>query len=84
MPDDLTSRGGQDRQRIDVNQDYELRDWSKRFGVTREQLKEAVQAVGTRAERVEEFLKSRSERRGSAPGGEHAGGGRDGSERDGR
>ena len=67
MADDLQSRGGSDRQRIDVNQDYELRDWSKKFGVTKDRLKEAVQAVGDRADRVEEFLKKRAER-GGKPG----------------
>ena len=79
MSDDLHSRGGSDRRRIDVSQDYELRDWSKRFGVSREQLKEAVQAVGTQADRVEEFLKSRGER---TSGGERGdGGGREGGNR---
>jgi hypothetical protein len=57
MSDDLGNRGGQDRTRIDVNQDYELRDWSKKFGVTPQQLKEAVQAVGNRAADVEQRLK---------------------------
>jgi hypothetical protein len=64
MSDNLQNRGGADRQRIDVNQDYELRDWSKKLGVTPERLKEAVQAVGTQADRVEEFLKGRGERSG--------------------
>jgi hypothetical protein len=72
MSDDLANRGGADRRRIDVSQDHELRDWSKRFGVSRDQLKEAVQAVGTQADRVEEFLKSRGERTGG--GGSERGG----------
>ena len=59
MPDNLQNRSGSDRQRIDVNEDYELRDWSKKFGVSKDQLKEAVQAVGDQADRVEEFLKRR-------------------------
>jgi hypothetical protein len=63
MSDNLQSRGGQDRQRIDVNQDYELRDWSEKFGVSPQELKEAVQAVGDRADKVQEFLKG-SERSG--------------------
>ncbi|HJV59670.1 MAG TPA: DUF3606 domain-containing protein [Albitalea sp.] len=66
MADDLKNRGGRDRERIDVNQDYELRGWSKKFGVTPEQLKEAVQAVGDRADKVEQHLKSH---RGSRAGG---------------
>jgi hypothetical protein len=72
MSDDLKKRGGQDRKRIDVSQDFELRDWSKKFGVSQEQLKEAVAAVGDRADKVEEHLKGRkpakrsTERPGSA------------------
>ena len=57
MSDDKTKTGGQDRARINVNEDYELRDWSKKFGVTPEQLKQAVNAVGTSAEAVEAHLK---------------------------
>lgn len=54
--DDKNQRGGQDRKRIDVNEDYELRDWSEKFNVSREKLKEAVQAVGTYADDVENYL----------------------------
>ena len=56
MPDDLSKRGGQDRKRIDVTQDYELQSWSEKFAVSREQLKEAVQAVGDSADAVERYL----------------------------
>ncbi|MBW8831022.1 MAG: DUF3606 domain-containing protein [Burkholderiales bacterium] len=63
MPDKLQNRGGQDRKRINVNEDYELRDWSKKFGVSKDKLKEAVQAVGDQADRVEKYLKG-SERSG--------------------
>ena len=64
MSDNLKQRGGQDRQRIDVNQDYELRDWSKKFGVTPQRLKEAVQAVGNQADKVQGYLQQRAERPG--------------------
>lgn len=57
MADDKTKSGGQDRERINVNQDYELRDWSESLGTTPEKLKEAVQAVGDRADKVREYLK---------------------------
>ena len=56
MSDDTSKSGGQDRQRINVNQDYELRDWAKSLDTTPERLKEAVQAVGDRAEKVREYL----------------------------
>lgn len=63
MPDKLQNPGGQDRKRINVNEDYELRDWSKKFGVSKDKLKEAVQAVGDQAAKVEQYLKG-SERSG--------------------
>jgi hypothetical protein len=59
MSDDKTKSSGQDRKRINVNEDYELRDWSKKFGVTPGRLMEAVAAVGDRAEKVESYLEGR-------------------------
>ena len=56
MPDDKQKPGGQDRTRINVNEDYELRDWSQKFGVTQEELKKAVAKVGTSAEAVKKHL----------------------------
>lgn len=58
MSDDKTNRGGQDRDRISTSEDYEVRDWSKKFGVIPEQLKDAVKIVGNDARAVEEHLKS--------------------------
>jgi hypothetical protein len=58
MSDDKTKAHGQDRQRINVHEDYELRDWARSLNTTPERLKEAVQAVGDRAEKVREYLKS--------------------------
>ncbi|RZJ12664.1 MAG: DUF3606 domain-containing protein [Rubrivivax sp.] len=57
MSDDKTRSGGQDRKRINVNETYELRDWAKKFGVTPDELKQAVGRVGDRADEVERFLK---------------------------
>lgn len=56
MSDDKNKSGGQDRQRINIHQDYELRDWAKSLHTTPERIKEAVQAVGDRAEKVREYL----------------------------
>lgn len=58
MADDLRKAGGQDRKRIAISEDYELRDWAARFGVTKEQLKAAVAAVGDQADKVEQYLKT--------------------------
>lgn len=56
MSDDKSQSHGQDRTRIDVNEDYELRDWSTKFGVTPDELKQAVKAVGTSAAAVQQHL----------------------------
>lgn len=58
MSDDKSQSHGQDRERINIHQDYELRDWSKSLGITPEKLKEAVGAVGDRADKVREYLRS--------------------------
>jgi hypothetical protein len=57
MADDKHKTGGQDAQRVNVHESYELHDWSKKFDCTPEQLKEAVAAVGDRAADVEMHLK---------------------------
>ena len=56
MADDRRNRGRPDRERINVNEEYELRDWAKKFSVTEEELREAVHAVGDRAEAVRDHL----------------------------
>ena len=61
--DDKTKVGGQDRRRINLNEDYELRDWSKKFGVSPERLKEAVASVGDQADKVESFLRDDRDRK---------------------
>ena len=57
MSDDRTKTGGQDRTRISLSEDYEVRDWSKKFGVTADELRAAVKAVGNEAKTVEAHLK---------------------------
>jgi hypothetical protein len=57
MADDKTKSGGQDRARISLSEDYEVRDWAKKYGVTPDELKAAVKAVGNEAAAVEAHLK---------------------------
>lgn len=57
MSDDKTKTGGQDRTQISLSEDYEVRDWSEKFGVTPDQLRQAVAAVGNSAAAVEAYLK---------------------------
>lgn len=56
MADDKSKRGEPDRSLINIHEDYELRDWSQRLGVTQDQLKRAVQVVGPSADKVRRFL----------------------------
>jgi hypothetical protein len=46
MSDDKTKTGKIDRDRINVNEDYELRYWAEKFGVTPERLRAAVKTSG--------------------------------------
>ncbi|WP_419341110.1 DUF3606 domain-containing protein [Achromobacter sp. PD1] len=56
MSDDLTNRGGQDRARINVNEDHELRYWTKELGVSEQRWKEAANAAGVSVEAVKKHL----------------------------
>ena len=56
MSDDKSKPGGPDRKRVNVNEDYELRDWARSLNTTPERVKEAVTAVGDSAEKVREYL----------------------------
>lgn len=56
MPDDTTNRGAQDRARININEDHEVRYWTQALGVSEEQLREAVAAVGVSADAVRQHL----------------------------
>jgi hypothetical protein len=56
MADSTEHRGPQDRSRINMNQEHEVRYWTEKFGVSREKLERAVQAVGPSAENVQKHL----------------------------
>jgi hypothetical protein len=57
MADDPSKRRPQDSQRINIHEDHEVRYWTQKFGVTREQLEAAVQKVGVMVKDVEQELK---------------------------
>lgn len=59
MSDDKNKIGSPDRDRINVHEDYEVRHWTKKFGVSASELKEAVKAVGPTATAVEAHLRGR-------------------------
>ena len=59
MADDKNSIGSPDRDRISLSEDYEVRDWTKSLGVSEDELREAVDAVGNNADKVREYLKGK-------------------------
>jgi hypothetical protein len=56
MADDKTKRAPQDASRINMNEDYEVRYWTQKFGVTKAQLAAAVKAAGVSAKAVAAYL----------------------------
>lgn len=57
MSDDKSQTGNPDRQRISLSEDYEVHDWSQKFGVSEERLRAAVAKVGNMADDVERELR---------------------------
>ena len=56
MADNAKKAGKRDRERINVNQAYEVRDWAERLGVSETVLRKAVQKVGPMAADVRRRL----------------------------
>ncbi|AYO77292.1 DUF3606 domain-containing protein [Sphingobium yanoikuyae] len=56
MADDKNAKGPQDRSRVAMGEDYEVRYWTNRFGVNRDQLQDAVDAVGNDVDAIAAYL----------------------------
>ena len=57
MAGDPSISGPGDRLRINLTQDHEVRYWTQKLGVTAEQLREAVGAVGPMTAAVEQYFR---------------------------
>jgi hypothetical protein len=57
MADDKTKTGSPDSDLINTSENYEVEYWSKKIGVSAEELKTAVKAVGNSVAAVEKYLK---------------------------
>lgn len=57
--DEKRNVGSPDRDRISLSEDYEVRDWTQALGVSEQELREAVDAVGSSADKVRAYLKDR-------------------------
>ena len=56
MADNVQNRGQPDRSKVNMNEDYEVKYWTKHFGVSKERLAEVVQRVGNSATAVQKEL----------------------------
>ena len=56
MSDDKGKRGPPDRDRIDLDDPDEVRNWTTSLGVTKEELQRAVEAVGTTPGKVYDYI----------------------------
>jgi hypothetical protein len=52
MADDLKNRGAQDRARVNVHEAHEVAYWTKKWGISKEQLAAAVEKAGVSADAV--------------------------------
>ena len=52
MADDKTKREPADHSRVNIHEDHERQYWAERFGITPQQLIEAVAAVGPKVDDV--------------------------------
>lgn len=59
MTDDKSNRGPQDRSRINLGEDYEVRYWTETLGVSEKGLRDAVSRVGTSVDAVRRELGGR-------------------------
>lgn len=57
MSDNRQIAHGRDRKRIAMHEDYEVRYWTQKFGVSKDELQRAADAVGSSAEKVGDSLK---------------------------
>jgi hypothetical protein len=54
--DDLKKKGPQDRSKINMHEDYEVKYWTKELGVSKEKLQKTVDKVGNSAAAVRKEL----------------------------
>jgi hypothetical protein len=57
MPDDLTKTAAPDRSKIAMQEEQEVKYWTKHLGISREELQRAVDKVGDSAAAVKKQLR---------------------------
>ncbi|MBL8555078.1 MAG: DUF3606 domain-containing protein [Phenylobacterium sp.] len=56
MPDNLFLRGQPDRSKVNIHESWEVDYWTKKWGVTAQQLRSAVSVAGVQAAAVARYL----------------------------
>jgi hypothetical protein len=59
MAEDKTKKWPADASKVNLHEEYEVQYWSKKFGCTAQQLKDAVKKAGAGAAAVEKELKKK-------------------------
>ena len=54
--DNLHNKSQPDRSKINIHEDFEVKYWTRHFGVSKEQLQEAIDKVGNAAAAVRKEL----------------------------
>jgi hypothetical protein len=67
MADNKNIQDGRDRSKVSGNESYELSYLEEKLGVSREQVRAAIEAVGNNREDVEAFLKKTKSLKTAAP-----------------
>lgn len=61
--DNKTQKDVRDRTRVNINEQYEVEYWSKKFNVTPQELRDAVRETGSESvKEIEEFLRNHTRR----------------------
>ena len=56
MADNKNIQDGRDRAKVDGHEDYEVSYLQEKLGVSRDKIREAIEAVGNSRDKVEEYL----------------------------
>lgn len=59
MADDPTKKGLQDRNRVNSNEDYEVRYIAEMLNVTPDEIREAIKKVGNNRNDITEYISSK-------------------------
>jgi hypothetical protein len=69
MPETATTPNPEKVDRVDVSWDYAVCAWARHFNASEKQVKEAVAAVGDRADRVRAHIEAKRQSRSERPSG---------------